>query len=312
MKEENNGVTQNKWKRLIKKKWFFPAVYLTVAALLLAGVVWYQNVDNQIPEVEDGQELGETADDYTPNPYDEDAEPVMEQQEIIQMPVEDQDQAEIVTKFYDYNSDQEDQEAALVLYNNRYYQSTGVDIVSSDGEAFDVTASLSGSVAEVKEDPLLGNVVSLDHGNEVVTYYASLGEVNVEKGQEVEQGEAIGTAGKNIFGQDNGNHVHFELRKDGKEYNPEDFFNQSVTVLDDVAAEEDSEDASESSSMTPAGDSDVDAPTDGVEESDPVEEEDPTEETDPDEEEDEESGEDADSDNDDDATDDEMDPSENE
>ncbi|MFD1036834.1 peptidoglycan DD-metalloendopeptidase family protein [Virgibacillus byunsanensis] len=240
MKEENNGASKNKWSRIFRKKWFFPAMYLTIAAVLLTVVVWYQNLDNQIPEVEDDQEVTE---DYTPNPYDEDAESVVGQQEIIRMPVEDQDQAEIVTKFFDYNADQEDQENALILYNNRYYQSTGIDIAAANGEAFSVTASLSGTVTEVKEDPLLGNVVTLSHDNDVVTYYASLGEISVKAGDDVEQGDSIGTAGKNLFGQDNGTHVHFEIRKDGKEFNPEEFFNKSVSELD--SANQDANDESE-------------------------------------------------------------------
>src|SRR5699024_8158573 len=149
MKEENKA-SKNKWSKIFRKKWFFPALYLGIAALLLSVVVWYQNVGNQVPEAEDNEEL---PGDVASNLYDEDAE--------------------IVTKFYDYNSEEEDQENALVLYNNRYHQSTGIDIASEDGETFDVTASLSGTVQEVKEDPLLGNVVVLDHDNGVTTYYAS-------------------------------------------------------------------------------------------------------------------------------------------
>jgi stage II sporulation protein Q len=236
MKEENKGAPKNNWQRIFRKKWFFPAVYLTIAAILLAVVVWYQNVDNQLPEAGDDQEL---SDNYTPNPH-EDAEAVMDQQEVIKMPVANQEQAEIVTKFFDYDSNSEDQESALILHNNRYYQSTGVDIVYPEGDAFDVLAALSGSVTEVKEDPLLGNVVVLSHENGVTTYYASLGEVSVKVDDEVKQGDVIGTAGESIFGQNNGTHLHFELRKDEKVFNPEEFFNQPVSKL-----EGESEDVSE-------------------------------------------------------------------
>ncbi|WP_090871776.1 M23 family metallopeptidase [Oceanobacillus limi] len=251
MKEENKGASKNKWSNIFRKKWFFPAVYLTVAAVLLAVVVWYQNLDNQVPEVADDQE--ELTDNYTPSLHDEDAEAVMDQQEVIKMPVNDQEQAEIVTKYYDYNAEQEDQESALILYNNRYYQSTGIDIKFADDNAFDVVASLSGTVTEVKEDPLLGNVVVLSHANDVTTYYASLGEVNVETNDEVNQGDLLGTAGQNLFGKDNGTHVHFELRKDGKDVNPEEFFNQPMSQLD-VSSEETAEDAEEQDQNQNSGD----------------------------------------------------------
>ncbi|WP_042143819.1 M23 family metallopeptidase [Paucisalibacillus sp. EB02] len=237
MKEENKTPKKG-GQSIFRKKWFFPAVYLTIAALLLAVVVWYQNIDNQLPEAGDDQELG---DNYTPNPHDEDAAPVMDSQEVIKMPVADQEQAEIVTKFFDYDASQEDRESALILHNNRYYQSTGVDIVYPNGEAFDVLAALSGTVSEVKEDPLLGNVVVLSHDNGVTTYYASLGEVGVQPQDEVKQGDVIGTAGENIFGQDNGVHVHFEIRKDAKVFNPEEFFNQPVSKLESTESEDVSE-----------------------------------------------------------------------
>lgn len=243
MKEENKAPKKG-WQGIFRKKWFFPAVYLTIAALLLAAVVWYQNLDNQLPEAGDDQEL---SDNYTPNPHDQDAEPVMDSQEVIKMPVAEQEQAEIVTKFFDYEASQEDQESALILHNNRYYQSTGVDIVYPNGEAFDVLASLSGSVMEVKEDPLLGNVVILSHENDVTTYYASLGEVGVKAGDEVKQGDVIGTAGQNIFGQNHGTHLHFEIRKADTVFNPEEFFNQPVSKLEESKSEDVSEEQDTSS-----------------------------------------------------------------
>ncbi|HLS09915.1 peptidoglycan DD-metalloendopeptidase family protein [Lentibacillus sp.] len=235
MKEENNGTPKNKWSRIFRKKWFFPAVYLTIAALLLSLVIWYQNLGNQIDESQEE----ENTEDYTPVEHDEDARPVMDQQEVIQAPVENMDQAEIVTKYFDYNADQEDQENAIVVFNDRYYQSTGIDIASADGETFDVLASLSGTVTEVKEDPLLGNVVTITHANDVTTHYASLGDVQVSADSEVEQGDAIGTAGENLFGKDNGTHLHFEIRKDGEDVNPEDFFNQPMSALDEAVSEND-------------------------------------------------------------------------
>ncbi|WP_121641382.1 M23 family metallopeptidase [Virgibacillus sp. Bac330] len=232
MKEENKGASKNKWSRIFRKKWFFPAVYLTIAAVLLSVVVWYQNVDNQVPDAQEG------TDEFIPSEHGERAEPVLEQQEMIQMPVTNPEEAEIVTKFYDYNADQEEQEQALVLYNNKYYESDGVNIASASGESFEVVAALSGEVTEVKEDPLLGNVVVLTHGDDVQTYYASLEEVDVKAGSEVKQGDTLGKAGKSVFGKDSGTHVYFELRKEDQEVNPEEYFNQPVSSLNSAVEEE--------------------------------------------------------------------------
>ncbi|OON97218.1 MAG: hypothetical protein ATN36_03835 [Epulopiscium sp. Nele67-Bin005] len=63
-----------------------------------------------------------------------------------------------------------------------------------------------------------GNLVIIDHGNGYETYYAhnSVNYVNV--GQKVSQGQNI--AGVGTTGNSTGNHVHFEIRYNGKQLNP--------------------------------------------------------------------------------------------
>lgn len=242
MREEKNGTPKNKWSRIFRKKWFFPAMYLVIASLLLTVVVWYQSIDNQLPEVLEQPEINKS--DQL-NKYDGNATSVVDQQEVIKMPVSDTEQAEIVTTFFDHNADEKEQEKALILQNNRYYQSTGIDIAMEEDETFEVLAALSGKVEEVKTDPLLGNIVVLSHENDVVTYYSSLGEVNVTEGERIKQGDEIGTAGKSEFGKENGTHVHFEIRKNEQEVNPEVYFNQPISKLDqDVEEDEVEEDSS--------------------------------------------------------------------
>src|SRR5699024_1642105 len=243
MKEFPNG-SKNKWTRIFKKKWFFPALYIVLAAFLLSAVVWYQNVQSKIFEgIDELEETNQQEGNSQSGKYNEEAESVVSQSETIEMPVDKEAQAEIVTTFYDYTAEEEEQEKGLTFYNNRYYQSTGVDIAASDGETFDVVASLSGTVTEVKEDPLLGNVVVLDHGDEITTYYASLEEVAVEAGADVKQGDQLGMAGQNLFSEESGTHVHFEIRKGDMEVDPENFFNESLTTL--LEWEEETEETSE-------------------------------------------------------------------
>src|SRR5699024_1807628 len=134
---------------------------------------------------------------------------------------------------------------AVTYYNNRYYQSTGVDIAASDGEAFDVVASLSGEVTEVKEDPLYGNVIVMDHDDDITTYYASLEDVDVDTGSKVKQGDTIGTSGQNLFSEENGKHVHFEIKKGETQVNPEEFFNESLAALIDLDLDAEKEEAKE-------------------------------------------------------------------
>lgn len=106
----------------------------------------------------------------------------------------------------------------------------------------------------------MGNVVVISHEDDVTTYYASLEEVAVEVQDEVEQGQTIGTAGKNIFGSDNGTHVHFELRKAEAIINPEEFINQPVANMSDPV-EEPEDEPEESETEIDTG-TDVDLDTD--------------------------------------------------
>lgn len=254
-------VPKNKWVRLIRKKWFLPAVYVTISGLILSAVVWYQAMGNPWMNSADMRDEIEQMDPHMASDFNEEAQSVLQQQETIQMPIDKEMEAEIVTRFYDYDAAEEEQEKGLMLYNNRYYQSTGIDIVESTGESFDVITSLSGTVTEVKEDPLLGNVVTILHGDTITTHYASLGEVEVDAGADVKQGDKIGTAGKNVFNESSGTHVHFELHKDGIEVNPEQFFNEQVSALEKFDIEVTDMDESEEENQADMPTPDQDKPT---------------------------------------------------
>ncbi|SDC04449.1 stage II sporulation protein Q [Terribacillus halophilus] len=231
--KEKNSVSKSKWKRLFRKKWFFPALYLGISALLLTAVLWYQSGTNEPEQAEEDKSIF----DSLGFNGDEEATPVAEQDEVVKAPVAEDAEATVVTKFYDHKADSESQENALVLYDNKYYQSTGVDYAAADGGAFDVLAALSGTVTEVKEDALHGNVVQMEHSNGVTTYYASLEDVKVEVGQEVKQGDVLATAGQSLFAKDKATHLHFEVRNGDTAVNPESFFNQPVSKLKEAKAE---------------------------------------------------------------------------
>lgn len=255
MSEENKFGPKKSWTRIFRKKWFFPSMYLMLAALLISAVFWYQNNGDDQVVVDD---VEEETDDYSPVLNEEPAEPVMGDQEVIELPVANPEEAEVLTKFFDYDADESDKVNALIHYNNRYYQSTGIDIARSDGEAFEVIASLSGTVSEVKEDPLLGNVVVIEHEEDVRTFYASLGEVSVEVEDSISQGDVLGTAGNSTFGKDNGTHVHFEIRKEDTAVNPEALVSQPLASLDEVVSgeeaaeeEEGTEEAEETEELDP-------------------------------------------------------------
>ena len=106
-----------------------------------------------------------------------------------------------------------------------------VDFQAELGEA--VCAAEAGVVAGAYRDPLLGNVVELQHENGWVTRYASLNTMAlVEIGQSVQKGDIIGAAGDSAAAEaDLGAHVHFELLIDGVPTHPE-FHTVSVAQKD--------------------------------------------------------------------------------
>ena len=70
----------------------------------------------------------------------------------------------------------------------------GADIAAPAGTA--VSSMMKGIVSEIKNDPLWGVCVVIDHGNSIVGHYCGLDEsVRVRTGQEVAMGEIIGQVG---------------------------------------------------------------------------------------------------------------------
>jgi murein DD-endopeptidase MepM/ murein hydrolase activator NlpD len=96
---------------------------------------------------------------------------------------------------------------------------TGIDIGSL--RSLDVTAAAPGVVEAVGYASGFegyGNVVLVDLGDKYEALYAHLAAVAVAVGDRVVGGERLGTAG--CTGYCTGTHVHFEVRDDGKAFDP--------------------------------------------------------------------------------------------
>lgn len=66
-----------------------------------------------------------------------------------------------------------------------------------------------------------GNFIIVDHGNGIVTRYAHCSKIAVSQGQTVSQGQIIGYVG--TTGNSTGNHLHFEIKVNGKFINPRNY-----------------------------------------------------------------------------------------
>ncbi len=66
-----------------------------------------------------------------------------------------------------------------------------------------------------------GNLVVISHGNNIETYYGHCSKIYVKKGQTVSSGDVIAAVGST--GLSTGNHLHFEIRKNGNQINPQKY-----------------------------------------------------------------------------------------
>lgn len=193
-----------RWKKLFAKKWFFPAVYIAAAALILSLAWWYQQSQTQEVTKSTKQWVVENLpqEKVPTNPTDDD----------LLLPVAQNAGVEKTVGFYEETASKKGKETALVKYANSYWPHTGIDFARKDGKTFDVLAALEGKVVRVEENPIVGYQVEIEHESGITTVYQSLTDVKVSQGQSVKKGQVIAKAGRNQFEKDAGVHLHFEIR----------------------------------------------------------------------------------------------------
>lgn len=106
----------------------------------------------------------------------------------------------------------------------------GVDIKAGPGEA--VRAARGGVVSFAGKHPELGNLVVVDHGDGLRTFYGHNRSLEVRVGQTVSTGTELAQAGSS--GRASGTHVHFEVRRGDLALNPEPLIRQGNTLLADA------------------------------------------------------------------------------
>ena len=98
----------------------------------------------------------------------------------------------------------------------------GVDIEAGEGR--DVAAVYAGNVVYTGWFKGYGNLIIVDHDNEYYTLYAHVADILVKEGDDVKQGQRIGTVGDT--GSLEGPRLYFEVRFQGKPQNPEQWLRQ--------------------------------------------------------------------------------------
>ena len=101
----------------------------------------------------------------------------------------------------------------------RSYAHTGLDIAAPYGTP--IKAAAKGTVKWSGYKGSYGNLVIIDCGNGVEMYYGHCSKLYATVGEEVEPGDVIGAVGST--GNSTGNHLHFEIRVNGTQVNPQNY-----------------------------------------------------------------------------------------
>ena len=96
---------------------------------------------------------------------------------------------------------------------------SGTDIACPFGTP--IKAVAAGTVTFADWSGTYGKLVKISHGNGVETYYAHCSELYVTVGQQVNAGDVIAAVGST--GNSTGNHLHLEVRLNGKTLNPQNY-----------------------------------------------------------------------------------------
>jgi len=95
----------------------------------------------------------------------------------------------------------------------------GVDFPAAVGTP--IMAAASGIVMTAEWHPEYGNLVEIDHGNEMTTRYAHASKLSVKVGELIKRGQKVAEVGST--GRSTGPHLHFEVRFRGIAQNPNRF-----------------------------------------------------------------------------------------
>lgn len=207
-------------KRRRLRKYVIPTICLMlVCTILFSSYKMYQILTAGVPIIDPSPK--DTTSEVNNSQNDTNITPTVSVSKTIIRPYTSTDVSATIP-YYNIDGTNDEQAAALIYYEGIYMQNTGVLYTSNN--TFDVVSILDGTVKNIKEDSLMGNIVEIEHTNNLTTVYQSLGEVKVKVGDKVKQGDIIATSGQNKIATDTSNALHFEVFYKGEVFNPEEFY----------------------------------------------------------------------------------------
>ena len=210
---KNKDMQQDAPVKAKKKSLYY--IIIAACALVLAAAITFTVVmvtqdssvslekpvdpdDGKVPETPDGDDDDD----------DDDDEPTSGEM-VFSLPVENGTVATTFSFWYNQTL-------------NRYNLHQGIDFQAEAGT--NVTAAYDGTVSSITDTLLEGGCVIIDHGNGLQTVYASIDAAQLKVGESVSKGDVIGkvSAAADVMGNEynEGSHLHFEVRENGKAVDP--------------------------------------------------------------------------------------------
>ncbi len=207
-------------KRKVKKS----VVYTSycIGLIMIIGLIYL--VEASIPKKHSSKDKY----NYVSKTIFDDIVPVVNTDDKLIKPYTATDVEEL-KKYYDYKSEEAEQEKSIIYYENTYMQSNG--ITYGKETPFDVVAVLPGTVEEIKNDELLGQVVTIKHSDNLKSIYQCLSKVSAKKGDSVIQGQVIGQSGPSNLNKDKENVLYFELILNNISLNPNNYYNKTIEEI---------------------------------------------------------------------------------
>ena len=155
------------------KGYVLPTLYLVVLAMMVVGITFLSKslLENQVSEDENYNYSTSVFEETDDKPVNNEVN--TEEAKIVRPYTSDQ--VSVAKDFYNREESAENQENALIFYENTYMPNTGI-LYESD-EAFDVVAIMDGTVKEIKEDEILGQVITIENNTKLTSIYYTLGEI---------------------------------------------------------------------------------------------------------------------------------------
>lgn len=207
----------NKMKKRKLKGFVLPTFSAFLVSILFITII---NLSNNMTSEKDTQDYT-----YSNQSIISNTMPVLNEDDVIIRPYQ-AEKINIYKKFYDGENNTDN---AIIYYNDTYIQNSG--ILYNCEEEFNVVSILDGEVIEVKKDDLLGYVVEVKHSNNLISSYEGLKSINVKKGDRITQETLIGKSGEIKLDVNLKNALLFELIKDGKYVNPENYFDKKAKEI---------------------------------------------------------------------------------